>query len=162
MKVISARFGPCEVDSRWVFRLAAPLPGFEGRKRFAVLEIPEYLPLRWFQSLEDTQLCLPVIDAPLVRTDYEVQLSDSDAKVLRLERAEDACVFVIVVLAQQVEGVRVNLRAPIVCNLRERLAMQVVLNDPRYSVRCALLAPSSEEATEEKACSVQEVLHAGA
>ena len=162
MQVNSGRIGRCEVDERWVFRFVAPILGFEGRVWCAVLDIPQYQPLRWLQSLEDSQLCLPVMDALVARPDYEVDLSDSDARLLRLERAEDAWVLVVVVLAEELEGVRVNLRAPIVCNLNERLAMQVVLNDARYPIRGRLMVSGASVEDGATARAKKEVFHAGA
>jgi len=134
MNIDSARFGPLDVPEDDIIEFCSPLLGFEQHRRFALLDVADLLPLRWLQSVEDSQLCLPVIEPHLLVPDYEIDVPTRDAEELDLSSQQDAYLLCVVVLGHTEQDVRLNLRAPIVWNLRTRKAKQIVLDDPRYVV----------------------------
>ena len=72
---------------------------------------------------------------------YRSQLPDIGEKersVLRLEKAEDAVVCLILVIPKDPMEATANLLGPLVMNTETRLGMQVVVVNPQYSTRYRL------------------------
>ena len=135
MQVLTTRFGTVEVEESAVIRFVGPIVGFDTYRDFVVVAVPETVPISWLQSTEDPALAFPVVDPFLIKTGYDITIPEPDAQELRLEDTGDAEIFTIVVIPPDVKEMRTNLRAPIVCNVKERIAKQVILNDGRAPVR---------------------------
>jgi flagellar assembly factor FliW len=71
---------------------------------------------------------------------FTPEVSDDVAKALGLTSAEEALVLLIVNAGDTLESTTVNLRGPLVINTTNRLAVQVVLEDPDLSVEAPLIA----------------------
>jgi flagellar assembly factor FliW len=83
-----------------------------------------------------------VVAAPgLLWPDYTVEVDDETAKLLRLAEPGDAAALVVVSVAERLEDCTANLFAPIVLNVRERLATQLVPSRPEPEVGWSLRAP---------------------
>ncbi len=77
-----------------------------------------------------------IVAAPgLLWPDYTVEIDDATEALLELEEARDAAALVVVTLGDSIETSTANLFAPLVFNIRRRLATQMVpllrLDDPR-------------------------------
>ena len=66
--------------------------------------------------------------------------------VLEIERPDDFCLMCVTVVGDGADQITVNLLAPIVFNLRLRLARQVMLEDADYSVRTPVPRTARKEA----------------
>jgi len=137
--VRSRVLGDIEVDEGDVVRFCEPVPGFAGCLRYAL--VPHSRAdgsadgsILWLQALEPPYHAFIVTDPWGVVADYAPEISDADAAQLRLRSFEDARVMVILTVPRD-GGVTVNLRAPVVFNIVERLAKQVVLLSDQYHTR---------------------------
>ena len=135
MKITTTRFGEIEVDESKVIDMPFGIPGFDEYRRFFIFG-DEDQPIKWFQSLDKPEIALPIASPFLFVTDYEVELSDGDVEILKVENPEDIAVFVVLVIPSgNPMGMTANLKAPIVINAKEKLGRQIILMDDRYPVR---------------------------
>ena len=104
----------------------------------------EYLPIPFhedndslisLQCLEDETLSFILMNPFGLLNDYTPSLSGQDMKELDAETAEDLSYYVICVMRDSVAESTVNLRAPLVVNVRSRQARQVILDQSEYTFR---------------------------
>lgn len=136
--VNTTRFGEVTVPEEDVFTLKWGLPGFGFLREFVVLAMETQKPYVWLQSLERPEIAMPLIDPWALFEDYNPQLPAVTAAVLEIERPDDFCLMCVCVVGPDAKEMTVNLLAPIVFNLRLRIARQVMLEDSEYSVRTAV------------------------
>ena len=138
-RIESTRFGPIDVNEDLMFRFPRGLPGFEHAENFVIIE-RDGQPFKWLQSAEDSQLAFLIADPHYFQPHYEAEVPQGELKVLDIRFPEDLAMAVIVnVPPTQPEKMTVNLRAPIIFNIRERKALQVILTSSRYPVDYAVI-----------------------
>jgi flagellar assembly factor FliW len=120
----------------------AGVPGFEERRDFVAVTVPNNEPLVFLQSLEDPALCF--ITLPALAIDAQLRLSIDPEDLRRLDLATDRQpligeeVLCLAIISLRDTGPTVNLMAPVVVNLRNRKAVQAVMPESGYSHRHTL------------------------
>ncbi len=132
------RFGALEYDLTSVLTFPVGLPGFDGQSLFTVVEKPELAPVVFLQSLNSPELCFLAAPVATLEPQYALALSREDLERLALDPARQPVPNVDVlslalVCAPENGSLTANLLAPIVVNLRTRVAVQAVRSDSRYS-----------------------------
>jgi len=140
MQVDTLRFGTVEVDEEKVIEFRDGIPGLEQYHRYALLQFEESYPIVWLQSMEDTGICLPVLDTFSVLPDYVFDIDETDVKTLELNGPDELHVVSVVVIPEDIQGMTVNLAAPIIINTKSGNAMQIVLSGSEYNVRAPVFS----------------------
>ncbi len=148
MKIGTRKFGEIQIDETKILSMPEGLPGFSGFDKFILLEDPKTAPFCWFQSVQEPNLALVIMDPKIFKPDYRIGLD----KVIRdlgwkgLAR-EDALVYVVVNIFGQDEDKQItaNLIGPLVINSKNNQAVQVVLSDATYSCQYNILEPEKSE-----------------
>ena len=135
MQVETLRFGAVEVDEKKIIVFDDGIPGLEQYKKYALLQFEESYPIVWLQSMEDTGICLPVLDTFKVLPDYVFDIDETDVKALNLNGPDELHVVSVVVIPEDIQGMTVNLAAPIIINTISGGARQVVLSGSEFNVR---------------------------
>jgi len=135
MQLTTLRFGIVEVDEEKVIMFNDGIPGLEQYQKYTILQFEDSYPIVWLQSMEDTGICLPVLDTFKVLPDYVFDIDDSDVKELQLTSPDELHVVSVVVIPEDIQGMTVNLAAPIIINTVTGNAKQVVLSGSEYNVR---------------------------
>ena len=135
MQIDTLRFGMVEVDETKVIEFGDGIPGLEQYRRYALLQFEESYPIVWLQSMEDTGICLPVLDTFSVLPDYVFDIDEVDVRALELKEPEEIHVVSVVVIPDDIQGMTVNLAAPIIINTVSGQAKQIVLSGSEYNVR---------------------------
>ena len=148
MKVETTRFGIIEVQEEAVITVPEAMLGFSDMTRFTFVDDELGEPFRWLQSLEKPSLAFVVIDPSLLLSEYHFSVKKEQIKMLETDDVEDLQVFTIVTMANDILDVTVNLQGPIVMNKKNRLAQQIVLNDPKFSTRHPLFTNEPESENE--------------
>jgi flagellar assembly factor FliW len=112
IKIDSTRFGPVEVADEAVIEFPAGLIGLGG-SRYTLILREESRPFLWLHSIDDPSLAIPVTNPGTFFSDYEVEISDAEARRIGLTDPSQAAVYVTVRAAEKLEDFRANLRAPI-------------------------------------------------
>lgn len=144
MQLNTRAFGVIEIDEEKAITLTEPMPGFSGLLKFAVLDPDPDNPFKWFQSLDDSDVCFLIADPQMFFPEYSIEVSVSALPDLDLTAAGDALVAVIINLGQEPTQMTANLRAPLIFNLRKNLCRQVILEDASYRVRTPLFPNGSD------------------
>jgi flagellar assembly factor FliW len=109
------------------------IPGF-AHLQFYQLVQEEEGPFYLLQSVEDENVGFWLVDPFVFFRDYEFILQPAAKSALHIEDDTPVAVFNIVTFREN-NQVTVNLKAPIVVNLANRMAKQVILNEENYQVR---------------------------
>lgn len=147
MKIRSALFGEITIEEDQLITFPQGLPGFEDLRRFILVHPDEQLPFSYLQSAEEEALSFILTDPYLFEPSYEFQLPDSAVSELEIESEQDVLVRAIVTIKDKVEDATMNLLAPVVFNVRRRLAKQVILHDTDYQTKHRLI-PQDTRRTE--------------
>jgi len=133
MNVQTTRFGVVDLDEKRIITFPAGLLGFSSYKSFALLQPDDEGVFFWLQSLESPELAFVVTDPTMWVSDYEASIRREQMEELGLDRLENAQVFVIV--NKYGNTLTANLQGPLVINLLNQKAMQLVLADKRWTTR---------------------------
>lgn len=137
MDVRTTRFGVVQIAEDRVITFPKGLLGFSQCKRYCLLEPGEDACFFWLQSLEEPGLAFVVTDPSLFVPDYSVPIRPEQMADMKMDKLEDAQVFVIVnKVEQQLTG---NLQGPLVVNTATREGEQMVLAEKRWTTRHPLL-----------------------
>lgn len=144
MKIETRNFGILEVDPNIVINFKEGLPGFEEEKEFIVIEGKDS-PFHWLQSVKTSDLAFVIINPFEIFKDYDIKLPKTALEKLKIEKEEDVVTYSIVVIPEDIREMTANLSGPIIINLRERLAKQVILEDDRYGTKHLVFQEDKEE-----------------
>jgi flagellar assembly factor FliW len=127
-----------------VIEFPAGLPAFEERRKFVLIQLPKTHPLLFLQSLDEPNVCFPVLRALAVDPHYRFQLAKEDLRRLDLPVSRQPRVGedieCLAVVALRKDGATANLLAPVIINLRKMQAVQAVAGDS-YSLQHPLRPP---------------------
>ena len=132
--VDSRLFGTVHVAPAAIFHFPDGLPGLEQERRFALMRTAREN-LYLLQSMAVRELALFLIDPFAIHPAYELDLSVDEHETLKLDPAhpEQLLALCVVTLpAGEQLPATANLRAPLVFNLHEQSAMQVVSRREDY------------------------------
>ncbi len=143
MLVQTTRFGSVEVDDSRILEFANGLLGFSSYTQYALLQPDDDGLFFWLQSTEAPELAFVVTDPATWIPDYQATVRKEQMEDLGLTTLETAQTFVIVNKYDQ--SLTVNLQGPLVVNLANHKAMQLVLADKRWTTRHEVVRLTSQE-----------------
>lgn len=146
MQIQSRVFGAIDVDDAQVVNLTEPMPGFPALKRFVLLDPDPGSPFKWFQSLDDGNVCFLIADPREFFPDYRVEISGTRLSDLNLAEEQDAVVAVVLTAGEDLRRTTANLLAPLIFNAEKGLARQVILDGSGHPVRARLFEELKEAA----------------
>lgn len=135
MKLDTVRFGEIDIDENRIFDFVMPIIGFDMLKKFVILDPNKETLFKWLQSTEDPALAFPVISVANLDFDYTIDLPDNIVEALKITNVESLLVMNITSIPQDdPKGTTINLLAPLVFNVDNQLAGQVVLSGSGYDI----------------------------
>ena len=148
LRLQTTYFGELDYSEGSVYQFPNGLPGFESEQEFVFLRQPHTEPLMFMQSLANPKLCFILLPILVADAQYQVQLDPEYAGELklaancRLRIGEDIlCAAILSPGHEDMPEPTVNLMAPVVVNLKERIGMQVIQTNSPYSHRHPLFGP---------------------
>ena len=138
MRVKTRIFGEIEIDESKIIHFPSGIIGFPEMTDFAIIydeEKGKDAPIRWMQSLQETEFVLPVMDPLLVMATYNPEVEDDYLIPLGEIKEEDALVLVTVRVPEDLQKMSVNLQAPIIINAETKKAAQIIVNTEKYPVK---------------------------
>jgi flagellar assembly factor FliW len=130
--VASHVLGDLEVTSDQLLTVPEGLHGFPEHKEFALLPAARE-GFWWLQATDEPGLAFLLTDPFRCAPGYELDLSEGDEQFLGLTSPDDALVLTIVTLPASDGGaITTNLRGPIVCNVVNRSARQLVSRNDQH------------------------------
>lgn len=133
MKVNTRLFGEIEIEKDKIICFENGIIGFPDCKQFTLIfdesENGERKNISWLQSVDEPSFALPVMDPLLVKEDYNPQVEHEMLKSLGNLTEENTYVLVTVTVPSDIKKLSVNLKAPIVINVDELKAEQLIIDD---------------------------------
>ena len=108
---------------------------FNELKKIVIVDINKDNFFKWLQSVEDPSLAFPVVSVFSMNIDYSVDIPDNVVELLKIKSVESLLVMNIASIPQNdPQGTTLNLLAPIIFNIEEQLAGQVILSGSGYDI----------------------------
>ena len=139
MEIQTAHFGTENIDETKIVTFENGLPGLEDNHRFVLLSYDDSKPICWLQSLDYSEVSLPVLDPFVVCPDYSFEIPQGDIDALEINKLNEVYILCILVIPRAISAMTINLTAPIVLKVRNSRARQIILDDRRYGVRVPVL-----------------------
>ena len=144
MIIGTTRFGSLQIDDQKLLTFPRGLLGFPTCQRFALIEAGNDSHFYWLQSVDRADLAFVVTDPTQFVPTYKVPMKEEQLEELGICSFEEARVFVIV--NKRGNLLTGNLQGPILVNVMNRQAEQLVLSDRRFTTRVPLLELPMREA----------------
>ena len=135
MKIQTKYHGEIEVAEDQILNFENGIPGFLDEKRFVVLPLTEDGIYHLLQSVDTAGLAFVITNPFLFFKNYEFDLEDSVIDQLGIKTPEDVQIYNILTLQDPFEKTTINLQAPVVINVKNNKAKQVILNNESYKTK---------------------------
>ncbi len=127
MNISTTRFGSLTIEDGDILTFVDGLIGMEDCRRWVLLGDAENEALGWLQSLDRPDLALGVVSPRRFVADYQARVAKREIAPLGLENPNDA--QLLVVISHVAGELSLNLKAPLVIHLAERVGRQIVARD---------------------------------
>jgi flagellar assembly factor FliW len=138
IKVNSARFGEVEINEEQVITFPSGIAGFDMLKNWCLLHLEDAPDYNWLQSLDEPGISLLLADPDQLFENYVADVREEQVTDLEMPTEADGVPSLVmrVVLKwdEEKRAFFANLRAPIIFNLDNRRAVQVILQKADYSM----------------------------
>lgn len=135
MKVSTTRFGELEVDKKDIIQFQEGLLGFENLTKFFIVDPGDKTLILWLQSINEPNVAFPILEPKIFDANYVAKLLPAELQSLGLENIQQASIYAILTIPQNIREISANLKAPIVINNVTKTARQIVLQDSKLEVR---------------------------
>lgn len=149
MTITTRLFGKIEIEEEKIITFEKGIIGFPDMTRFILIfdEERESSSILWMQSLDEPQIALPVIDPLKIMPDYNPTVEDEILKPLGVTKDQEMLVLTTLVVPENIEKMTVNLKAPIIINVPNQKAYQMIVEED-YSVKFPVYEQLKEKAGE--------------
>lgn len=138
MKIKTRAFGEIEISDDKIITFDNGIIGFPDMKHFTLLHDEEKgtsAGIRFLQSIEEPGFAMPVMDPLTVKPDYDPEVEDELLKGMGNLSNENILVLVTVTVPSDLKRMSVNLQGPIIINVDERKACQLIVDNELYPVK---------------------------
>ena len=136
VKINTVKFGEVEVNKNAIFNFVSPIIGFKDLKKYTIIDYKPDSPFKWLQSMEDMELAFPITVCSFFGIDYQFDIPDEEAEKLEITSGDDVFVCNIAnIPSSNPQGATINMLAPVVINIVNKKAMQIILKNSEFEVR---------------------------
>ena len=138
MNINTKAFGEIEIAEDKIITFENGIIGFPELKRFTLLHDEERganAGIRFLQSVDEAGFAMPVMDPLLVKPDYDPEVDDELLVSLGELTDENILVLVTVTIPSDLTQMSVNLQGPVIINVDERKACQLIVEGSAYPVK---------------------------
>lgn len=130
MQVITELLGEVQYEEQDIIYFEEGLYGFDQQKKFILLDISETdFPFQCLQSIEDENLSFILTNPFAFCETYDFEIGETISENLGLDQIENLAVYSLVVLREELTESTINLKAPIIMNVKNNQAQQIILNE---------------------------------
>ena len=138
MKAETRVFGTIDIEEDKIIRMEKGIIGFPSLQNFALIFDKEKdskeASIMWLQSMDDGDIAFPVMVPTVLVPDYRPTVNEEILSPLGELNDDNTYMLVTVKVPQDLTKMTTNLKAPIVINLDNNKAVQLIIEDD-YSVR---------------------------
>lgn len=114
------------------------IPGLENLKKYIIFPAEENKLFYVLQSIEDISIGLVLVSPFNIVKNYEFDLEEDIVSELGIESEKDVLVLNTVTLNSEIENITVNLKAPLVINIKRKVGKQIILDNSSYPIKYRL------------------------
>ncbi|MDY0405091.1 flagellar assembly protein FliW [Virgibacillus sp. 179-BFC.A HS] len=138
MELETKYFGTMTIDAAKIIHFPQGIPGFLDETEFILLDMPHNPVFQILQSIRTAAVAFVVTNPYHFYKDYSFALDDAAVKQLALEDEKDVAVYAIVTLQDTLSTSTLNLKAPLVINVKKKYAQQYVLDKYDYPIKAPI------------------------
>lgn len=135
MIIETGRFGQLTMNEDEIVSIPQGILGLPEYTRFCLVDPADDTLILWLQSLDHPEIAFALLEPKIFKPDYTARLSAAELRELKLENVNQSAVFSILTIPSDATQMTANLKAPLVINLKEKIAKQVVLQENEYSIK---------------------------
>lgn len=136
MEMNTKYFGKLPYDEKEVLLIPDGLFGFESLKEFVIIRFEnDNNVLLCLQSLKEESLAFIIINPNAFLSDYNISLTDEDLYDLNSNKDTSLLFYCICVIQDNITESTANLKCPLIINPATGKGKQVILEDPRYTLK---------------------------
>ncbi|WP_050606975.1 flagellar assembly protein FliW [Clostridium niameyense] len=135
MKINTKCYDALNYEEKDAIYFQKGIPGFEKLKKFIIFPVEDNDIFSVFHSIEDENIGIIVISPFHVKKDYEIKLEEDLIKRLKIKNEEEVLILNTVTLSSVVNEITVNLKAPIIINIKEKLGEQIIVDNDNYKIK---------------------------
>jgi flagellar assembly factor FliW len=124
MEIPTSRFGPLTIAAEDVIHFPAGLLGLDDCTAWVLLADAQNDTLGWLQSTVRPEVALAVVSPRRFVPNYQLRVTRGELGATLSEVIDD--VHVLVIVGKNESGITLNLKAPLVIHLRQRIGRQLV------------------------------------
>jgi flagellar assembly factor FliW len=148
MNIKTKYHGEIEINEESTLNFEQGIPGFADEKKFVLLPLQENDWFHILQSVSTPQLGFVVTDPFLFTKEFDFELDQGSVETLGFTDEKEVKVLTILTMKETLHESTANLQAPIVINLANNKAKQVILNDPNHQTKHLLFAQPEQAGKE--------------
>lgn len=122
--ITTPHFGEIEISKEHIFHFENGMLGFEDLKNYVLISDEDTDPFKWLISLEAPEIGFPLLSPFLIEPNYKYGRDYEDSVFAP---------FVVITLAGIDGNITANLKAPVILNVENLSADQVILPTEKYS-----------------------------
>lgn len=136
MKIKTKFFGEIQVDEDKIIKFEDGIPGFENLTKFLFMtDSDQNSPFCWIQSIEDVEIVFTLFDVFSILPNYNPSIEEAFLKSLGEFEDEDLLIYSIANIPNNVKEMTLNLKAPIIINLKTNKAKQIICANEDYDIK---------------------------
>lgn len=136
MQLETAHFGVINIEEEDVIYFPVGIPGFENSKKYVLIgNEADTSVFFWLQSVDVPELCFVVTDPFMVYDGYGVDVDDADVELLKIADTNKVLTLTIVIIPENINEIRVNLKAPILINMDQKIGKQIIQQSDNLPIR---------------------------
>ncbi len=155
MIITTTRFGKVQIAQEDVINFSEGILGFNDLRRFVILDDPNDEIFAWLQSCEMPDVAFPVLEPEIFQEGYKPVLTKLDNESLKLEAGQQPRAIAIITIPDDPTQMTANLKAPILVNVKQRIARQCVLQDNSLQIRELIFAKLQQRVVQNPSVSIK-------
>ena len=145
-KINTSRFGEIEIDEKRIVHFKNGIPAFEDEKEFIILPYDEESPYYFMQSLKSPDLAFLLTVPFLFFPNYTFEIDDNSLEELEINPKTKVLYYTLITIPNgSIRYMTTNLLAPIVLNIDNMTAKQIVLEKTNYTTKERLFPDATKE-----------------
>lgn len=138
MNINTRLFGEIGITDDKIITFENGIIGFPDLKHFTLIYDEEKgtnAGIRFLQSIEEPAFAMPVIDPLIVKPDYDPEVNDELLAAAGELNEDNILVLVTITIPSDLTKMTVNLQGPLIVNVDERKACQIIVEGGQYPVK---------------------------
>lgn len=124
--------GEITIQETDIIHFEKGLPGFLEEKSFTLIDLTDDHLYQIMQSTNEPEIGFIITDPFFFKKDYDFILEDAVVESLEIEEPKDVKVYVILTPSEPFNKSTANLQAPVIINVKNKKAKQVILSNTTY------------------------------